>query len=149
TQQIGGSVATRMESGRTGGHPPAPGPVHHVPDGPSAPLVALLGELRVVHTASRMTSRVVRKAGQLLLWGMAGLALAGSSGCTWDYFHLVTPPPPPPGPADSLVLHGDKLEPEKPPEKGTAAADLAGAEELYRNGEYKKAERVFHHIAEN
>ncbi len=102
-----------------------------------------------VGTWSRMTNRVVRNAGQLLLWGTTCLAGAGSGGCAWDQFDPFKPPPPPPGPAESLVLRGDKLEPEKVPEKGTAAGDLAGAEELYRNGEYKKAERVFHYIAEN
>ena len=79
-------------------------------------------------------------------------ALAGaSSGCVWewDQFNLFHPPKPPPGPSDSLVLHGDKLEPESLGTEGTAKGDLAGAHELFRRGEYSKAERVYHHIAEN
>ena len=79
-------------------------------------------------------------------------ALAGSSGgCVWewDQFNLFHPPKPPPGPADSLVLQGDRLEPESLATEGTAKGDLAGAHELFRRGEYPKAEKVYHHIAEN
>ncbi len=75
--------------------------------------------------------------------------LCGASGCTWDRWNLFTPPQPPPPPADSLVIRGDKLEAESAPAAGTAAADLAGAHELYRLGEYSKAERVFRKIADN
>jgi hypothetical protein len=76
---------------------------------------------------------------------------SASSGCVWewDQFNVFHPPKPPPGPADSLVLHGDHLEPESPVTEGTAKGDLAGAHELFRRGEYSKAEKVFHHIAEN
>jgi outer membrane protein assembly factor BamD (BamD/ComL family) len=47
------------------------------------------------------------------------------------------------------VLHGDRLEPETQPTKGTAAADLAGAHALYRDGKFTEAERIFHRVAEN
>src|SRR6516162_6445843 len=48
------------------------------------------------------------------------------------------PKPPPSGPADTLVLRGDKLETEKQvEEKGNA--ELEGAKELYRRGEDAKA----------
>jgi outer membrane protein assembly factor BamD (BamD/ComL family) len=50
---------------------------------------------------------------------------------------------------DSLVLRGDRLEPEAKPADGTAAADLAGAHVLHRDGKFSEAERVFHRIAEN
>jgi outer membrane protein assembly factor BamD (BamD/ComL family) len=57
---------------------------------------------------------------------------------------------PPPGPADSLVLRGDKLESETvATASGTDAAALAGARELYRRGEYKDAARLFHKVADN
>jgi outer membrane protein assembly factor BamD (BamD/ComL family) len=56
---------------------------------------------------------------------------------------------PPPGPHDTLVLRGDRLEPEAPPVEGTPAGDLAGAHELYRRGEFHKAASVFHRIANN
>ncbi|HMC64018.1 MAG TPA: outer membrane protein assembly factor BamD [Gemmataceae bacterium] len=71
------------------------------------------------------------------------------TGCTWDRFHLFSGPKAPPGPADSLVLRGDKLEPEKAPSDGSAAAELAGAHELYRGGDFATAERIFHRIADN
>jgi outer membrane protein assembly factor BamD (BamD/ComL family) len=50
---------------------------------------------------------------------------------------------------ESFVLHGDKLEEQKLPEKGTPEGDLAGAKELFRQGEYAKAEKLFHRIAED
>jgi outer membrane protein assembly factor BamD (BamD/ComL family) len=56
---------------------------------------------------------------------------------------------PPPGPAESLVLRGDKLEPETVVATGTDAAQLAGARELYRRGEYKDAGKLFHKVADN
>jgi outer membrane protein assembly factor BamD (BamD/ComL family) len=46
-------------------------------------------------------------------------------------------------------LRGDRLEAEKQPAQGTAAAELAGAHELYRAGELGKAEKVYHKIANN
>jgi outer membrane protein assembly factor BamD (BamD/ComL family) len=99
----------------------------------------------VVSTFTQPVRWTVRCVSQLLL--VAGL-FAGA-GCTWDRWNLFTPPPAPP-PADSMVLHGDKLEPEAVPTKAPkAAADLAGAEEIYRAGDYKKAERIFRSIADN
>jgi outer membrane protein assembly factor BamD (BamD/ComL family) len=55
----------------------------------------------------------------------------------------------PAAPADSLVLRGDQLEPDKAVTGSTAATELAGAKELYRRGEYAKAEGIFHTIANN
>jgi outer membrane protein assembly factor BamD (BamD/ComL family) len=66
-----------------------------------------------------------------------------------DRWHWVTPPPPPPPPAERLVLHGDRLEPETKPAEGTAAAELAGAQVLYRDGNFSEAEKIFHHVADN
>jgi outer membrane protein assembly factor BamD (BamD/ComL family) len=75
----------------------------------------------------------------------------GMTGCVWewDQFNVFHTPKPPPGPADSLVLQGDRLEPETIGVEGTAKGDLAGAHELFRRGDYDKAEKVFHKIAEN
>jgi outer membrane protein assembly factor BamD (BamD/ComL family) len=64
----------------------------------------------------------------------------------WDPF---APPQAPPPPVDSFVLRADGLEEEKAPEAGSAAALLAGARELFRKGEYAKAEAVYHHVADN
>jgi outer membrane protein assembly factor BamD (BamD/ComL family) len=68
---------------------------------------------------------------------------------SWDRWHLVTAPPAPPPPADSLVLRADHLEAEQPPAIGSGAATLAGAHELYRQGDFVKAEKIFHKIADN
>ena len=79
-------------------------------------------------------------------------AKAGNSD-TWvaraDKWHWFTPPPAPPPPEESLVLHGDRLEPEAKPAQGTPAADLAGAHVLYRDGKFSEAEKIFHKIADN
>jgi outer membrane protein assembly factor BamD (BamD/ComL family) len=66
-----------------------------------------------------------------------------------DKWHWFTPPPAPPPPEESLVLHGERLEPETKPAQGTAAADLAGAHVLYRDGNFSEAEKIFHRVAEN
>jgi outer membrane protein assembly factor BamD (BamD/ComL family) len=50
---------------------------------------------------------------------------------------------------ESLTIRGDKVEAEVRPAAGTAAADLAGAKELYRRGEYSEAVRIFQKIADN
>jgi outer membrane protein assembly factor BamD (BamD/ComL family) len=76
------------------------------------------------------------------------LAACLLSGCALDSWHLLAPKPPP-GPADSLVLRGDRLEEEKLPAEGTAAADLAGAHEFYRQAQYDKAESLFAKVADN
>jgi outer membrane protein assembly factor BamD (BamD/ComL family) len=55
----------------------------------------------------------------------------------------------PAGPADSLVLRGDKLEEDVPSVKSKASAEMEGAKELYRRGEYAQAEPLFRHIADN
>jgi TolA-binding protein len=57
-----------------------------------------------------------------------------------------TPPPPPP--LDTMVLRGDKLMPESPV-TDAAANELASAHELYRNGEYARAEKLYHKVADN
>jgi outer membrane protein assembly factor BamD (BamD/ComL family) len=62
----------------------------------------------------------------------------------WELFQ----PKAPPGPADSLVLRGDKLEAGKAV-TGKAATDLSGAHVLFRNGDYATAEKIFHRIAGN
>jgi outer membrane protein assembly factor BamD (BamD/ComL family) len=90
------------------------------------------------------------KAGRVRLAWVFGLPLSlclCASGCTWDLWNL-NKPEAPPGPADSLVLRGDGLEAEKPPADAKVAGDLAGAQELYRRGEYSKARRLFRSIAD-
>ena len=84
-----------------------------------------------------------------LILCQCALSLCGASGCTWDQFNPYKAPPAPPPPADSVVLRGDRLDQEAQPEKGTAQADLAGAQVVYRQGDYATAERIFHKIADN
>jgi len=55
----------------------------------------------------------------------------------------------PAAPADSLVLRGDHLEPEKAPAGGKGLPELAGAKELYRRGDYVTAEGLFAKVANN
>ncbi len=59
------------------------------------------------------------------------------------------PPKAPPPPVDSFVLRADGLVEEKAPEAGTPDALLAGARELFRQGDYAKAESVYHHVGDN
>ena len=67
----------------------------------------------------QMTS-VVRTGVRLLFFGLLLALPAGSCGCAWDDWqlndvHLIALPKPPAGPADSLVLRGDSLEPQHGP----------------------------------
>ncbi len=97
----------------------------------------------------------------------AGLALTTFTGCQlgavsgWladkrnsisaslDNVNPFVPPPPPDGPADSLVIRGDRVDPEAPPPESMSGYTLAGAYELYRRGTYDQAEKVFRYIADN
>jgi outer membrane protein assembly factor BamD (BamD/ComL family) len=102
--------------------------------------------------------RVLRTKGSRRLFFIGvlyALASTSTTGCAWDQWekldrwHWVTPPPAPPPPADSLILRGDRLESETAPAAGSSAATLAGAREMYRQGEFAKAEKIFHKIADN
>jgi outer membrane protein assembly factor BamD (BamD/ComL family) len=67
----------------------------------------------------------------------------------WNWFGLAKDQEPPPPPAATLVLRGDGIEEATAPLPGTAAGRLAGAHELMRQGQYARAETVFHRLAEN
>ncbi|MFL5241686.1 MAG: tetratricopeptide repeat protein [Gemmataceae bacterium] len=88
-----------------------------------------------------------------VLFPLSFVLCTSLSGCvwdkTWDQLNFMKSPPPPPPPVESFVLRGDKLEEQKLPEQGTPEGDLAGAKELFRQSQYAKAEKVFHHIAED
>jgi outer membrane protein assembly factor BamD (BamD/ComL family) len=75
--------------------------------------------------------------------------LLASAGCAWDRWSWSSTPEAPPGPADSLVLRGDRVEPDKAAVEAVGAKDLAGAQELYRKGDYPAAEKLFRKIADN
>jgi outer membrane protein assembly factor BamD (BamD/ComL family) len=53
------------------------------------------------------------------------------------------------GAAETLVLRNGQLVPDAAPTEGSPSAELAGASELYRRGEYAEAEKVFREVAEN
>lgn len=76
-------------------------------------------------------------------------ARAASSGSWLNRLNPLKGPAAPAGPVDSMVLRGDQLEPETPPTEGTPAAELAGAHELYRRGDYDKAGSIFRRVANN
>jgi outer membrane protein assembly factor BamD (BamD/ComL family) len=103
-----------------------------------------MGSSTILQGVGRMARRLSRS----LLPGLA-CAVTTLAGCSWDQWSLVKPPPAPPPPAESLTIRGDRVENDAIPEKGTAAADLAGAKELYRQADYAKAERIFRKIADN
>jgi outer membrane protein assembly factor BamD (BamD/ComL family) len=102
-----------------------------------------------------MPWRAVHRAAGLLLPFVVLLATGCMSGADWNLnpttwnWPWSKGPDAPPAPADSLVLRGDHLEPDKAPVAGTAATELAGAKELYRRGDYANAETIFHRIAGN
>jgi outer membrane protein assembly factor BamD (BamD/ComL family) len=102
-------------------------------------------------TAGTAARRGLRAAGLIL-----PLSLLLTTGCmsgpslnpfSWKVGSSKTAVPD--APADSLVLRGDHLEPEQAAASGKAAAELAGAKELYRRGDYVNAERLFAKIANN
>lgn len=103
----------------------------------------------VVNTRAGTRNRSGLKALQArLACHLLPLSFLLSSGCTWDRWNLLKPTAPP-GPTETLVLRGDRMEPEAPPAKGSAAAELGGGHALYRAGDYSQAEKVFHYLAEN
>jgi outer membrane protein assembly factor BamD (BamD/ComL family) len=83
---------------------------------------------------------------------MAFAFLCVTAGCSWDQFNVFAPPVAPPPPVESVTLRGDRFESEKIPlaEKDLKASrELAGAMDLYRKGEFKTAEKICHHVADN
>src|SRR5262249_3111561 len=81
------------------------------------------------------------------------LCLSGTGGCSWDQLQAINPfataSPAGDGPADSLVLRGDRLEPGKTTGEGKGALELQAAHDLFRRGDDAGAEKLFHKIAEN
>jgi outer membrane protein assembly factor BamD (BamD/ComL family) len=82
-------------------------------------------------------------------------SLCTASGCVWsgfpgkaNWFNPALNEGPPPV-VDSLVLRGDQVEAGRLPAQGTVEAELAGARELFRRGEFSQAERIFRRIANN
>jgi TolA-binding protein len=81
------------------------------------------------------------------------LFLSGAGGCAWDQLQNLNPfnttLPTADGPADSMVLRGDRLEQEKTPAENKGADQLQAAQEFFRRGDYAKAEKLCHQVADN
>ena len=61
-----------------------------------------------------------------------------------SYFKPVAPAPP----AESMTLRDEGFVADRPPVAGSAEAEMAGARDLYRRGEFEPAEKLFHYHAE-
>src|SRR5262249_22434163 len=68
----------------------------------------------------------------------------------WDKVrHPFGLPQMPPLPVESFTLRGDKLVADPAPKKDSPEAKLASAHELFRQGDYSKAETIYNHLADN
>jgi len=103
----------------------------------------------VVSTRLSYADRWGKALRRLLLVGWSAAAAAGAGGCVWDSSWFAPKRPELAEDREALVLRGDHLEAELPPEAGTGAAELASAHEAYRRGDYGAAERLFHRVANN
>src|SRR5262249_50140560 len=145
--RVGGRVAPGLAPGSAGGGSPAARPLCELSFGPPATSVALSGELMAVSRPWGERRRTNGGGGpaHAAALGLLSFVLCSAAGCTWDRWNIFVPAAPP-GPADSLVLRGDTLEPETTAATGKTATELAGARELYRRGEYKDASKLFHRV---
>ncbi|MGE3806375.1 MAG: tetratricopeptide repeat protein [Gemmataceae bacterium] len=91
------------------------------------------------------------KSGCALAVALACSMATGCSDSRWGLMpNKLLRTPATKGPEDTMVLRGGELqEPPATPEDEKAAAELAGGHELYRQGNFTGAEKVFHKIAEN
>jgi outer membrane protein assembly factor BamD (BamD/ComL family) len=69
-------------------------------------------------------------------------------GSFWDYWTWFKPPVAPPTTVDSYVLRVDGLMPEPPPKPDSPEAMLAGARELFRLGDFVRAEALYSYLAD-
>src|SRR5262249_40672068 len=123
------------------------------PHGPRAEGAALPGELTTVTSHRQWIGMWMRRGARLLALGLPVLVFTGcqhkgaitgwledkriSLNGAIERVNPFVPPPPPSGPADSLVIRGDRIEPEAPPPESMGDYTLAGAYELYRQGKYE------------
>jgi outer membrane protein assembly factor BamD (BamD/ComL family) len=71
----------------------------------------------------------------------------GAAGCTWDQLNPFEGSTPPPGPVDSVVLRPGGLEGAQLSTADTNP-EMIGAMEKFRQGDYAKAQKTFHRLAE-
>ncbi|GIW78374.1 MAG: hypothetical protein KatS3mg105_0181 [Gemmatales bacterium] len=89
------------------------------------------------------------KHGSLTTLVTAILASACLPGCVWERWQVLRQKPKVETPAETLVLRGDRLDVVETPNLNTASAELEAAHDLYRRGEYRKAETLFEKIADD
>ena len=66
----------------------------------------------------------------------------------WEQLNFARPPKAPPPPAETILLRADGVVPEPAPKPGSPQEQLAGARELFRLGDYAKAESLFKYVAD-
>jgi tetratricopeptide (TPR) repeat protein len=88
-----------------------------------------------------------RRAARTSLALAAACALLPAAGCATGWTSKRAGGGPPPGPVDGMVMRAGHVEPDAVPAAGTAAAEFESARKLYQDGEYARAESVFHKIA--
>jgi outer membrane protein assembly factor BamD (BamD/ComL family) len=66
----------------------------------------------------------------------------------WDRLNFSKPPEAPPPPAETILLRADGIVAEPAPRPGSPEEALAGARELFRQGDYVKSEALFKYIAD-
>jgi outer membrane protein assembly factor BamD (BamD/ComL family) len=66
----------------------------------------------------------------------------------WEKFNFSKPPKAPPPPAETILLRADGIIAEPAPRPGSPDELLAGARELFRQGDYEKSELLFKYIAD-
>jgi outer membrane protein assembly factor BamD (BamD/ComL family) len=66
----------------------------------------------------------------------------------WERVTFTRAPQGPAPPAETILLRADGIASEPPPKPGSPQEQLAGARELFRQGDYAKAEALFKYIAD-
>jgi outer membrane protein assembly factor BamD (BamD/ComL family) len=70
------------------------------------------------------------------------------SSSLWQRINFGKPPKAPPPPAETILLRADGIVPEPAPKPGSPQEQRAGTRELFRMGDYPKAELLFKYIAD-
>lgn len=94
--------------------------------------------------------------GTALALSLVGTQTGCSTGRFWenkqpwiDKMPLVGMPKTPPPPAETLIFRGEDVMDEVPVDPESAEGKMAGGKELMRQGDFAKAQRVFHRLYEN
>jgi outer membrane protein assembly factor BamD (BamD/ComL family) len=99
-------------------------------------------------STSTITAADAPGAGGGVVTAEARAAADADTPSFWDHLNFARPPAAPPPPAETILLRADGIVPEQPPKPGSPEAQLAGARELFRQGQYVDAEGLFKYIAD-